>query len=104
MIFNITEMTETEFDPLFPLLSNHLNPNASWCFDGARGCLFETYGPEFEFVHCSNPQSVWTLIESDNDTQYPVNGIQFINRIGYLVSAILVPEGLEMQVELASPK
>ncbi len=100
MILETIELSEAEFDAQFPLLQNHLNPNATWCFDEDRGCLFETYGPEFEFVRHQNPQSVWTLVDGDHDTQYLLSGIHFVNRIGYLISTVSLPEGLEAQVQL----
>ncbi len=40
------ELTEDEFDEQFPLVTNHLDPHASWAFDDGRGCLFGTYGEE----------------------------------------------------------
>ena len=37
------EMTEDEFDTRYPLVINHLNPNASWGFgDGPVACLRPT--------------------------------------------------------------
>ena len=100
MTLEIIELTEAEFDAQFPLLPNHLNPNATWCFDEDRGCLFETYGQEFEFVRQQNPQSVWTLVDGEHDTQYLLSGIHFVNRIGYLVSAVALPKGTEIEVRL----
>ena len=44
------ELTDDEFDHQYPLVPNHINPSASWAFGDADGCLFETYGEEFEFV------------------------------------------------------
>jgi hypothetical protein len=96
------QLTEDEFDARFPLLRNHLNPNATWGFDGA-GCLFETYGAELEFVRQQDERFVWTFLEGDGhhgDTQYVVSGYHFVNRIGYLISTVPVPVGQCMEVAL----
>ena len=42
---NITKITENEFFNTYKPITNHINPNAP--FDG---CMFETYGEEFEYV------------------------------------------------------
>ena len=39
----IIELTEDEFDEQYPLVANHLNPNATWGIVDGKGCLFETY-------------------------------------------------------------
>lgn len=97
------ELSEDAFDALFPLVPNHLNANATWCLGGSGGCLFETFGEELEFVRAQDPRAVWTLIDGDHDGQYLVSGPHFVNRIGYLVSTVLLPEGVEAQVELEQP-
>ena len=94
------EISEDEFDARFPLLSNHLNPNASWGSGKEGGCLFETYGEELEFVRRQDPRTVWTLVDGDGD-QYLVSGFHFVNRIGYLVSTVPLPE--EMDIEVCIP-
>ena len=75
------EITEDEFDARYPLVPNHLNPNASWGFGDSGGCLFETYGEELAFVRSQDQRYVWTFIDGD-DGQYVVSGMHFINRIG----------------------
>lgn len=100
MTTTIIEMTEDEFDDCYPLVVNHLNPNASWCFDGGPGCLFETYGDELDFVRRQDPGTVWTLVDGDDGDQYLVNGIHFVNRIGYLVSTVAVPAGVAIEVRI----
>ena len=94
------EITEDEFDSRFPLVTNHLNPNASWCLDKQGGCLFETYGEELEFVRQQDPSTVWTLVDGDDSDQYLLSGFHFVNRIGYLISTVPVPEGTEIQVHI----
>ena len=94
------EITEDEFDRRFPLLTNHLNPNASWGSGKEGGCLFETYGEELEFVRRQDPCTVWTLVDGDDDDQYLVSGFHFVNRIGYLVSTVPLPEELDIEVRI----
>ncbi len=95
------EMTEDEFVSQYPLLHNHLNPNASWTIDDNRGCMFETSGKEYGFVQQQDPQTVWTLCDGDDDT-YILSGFHHVNRIGYLVSKVPVPEGTEVEVNIPS--
>jgi hypothetical protein len=94
------ELTEDEFDARFPLFTNHLNPNASWGSGNEGGCLFETYGEELEFVRRQNPRTVWTVVDGDGDDQYLVSGFHFVNRIGYLVSTLPLPEDMDIEVRV----
>jgi hypothetical protein len=43
---------------------------------------------------------VWTLVDGDDGDQYLLSGFHFVNRIGYLVSTVAVPEGLDINVRL----
>ncbi len=100
MTNNVIQMTEDEFDATYPLLTNHLNPHASWGFSGEGGCLFETYGEELDFVRSQPPETVWTLVDGDDGDQYVISGYHLVNRIGYLVSAVPVPAGIDIPVNL----
>jgi hypothetical protein len=94
------EMTEDEFDDRYPLVVNHLNPNASWGSGEGTGCLFETYGEELAYVLRQDPRTVWTFVDGDDGDQYLVSGFHFVNRIGYLVSTVAVPEGADIEVRI----
>jgi hypothetical protein len=94
------EITEDEFDERFPLVTNHLNPNASWGSGKEDGCLFETYDEELEFVRRQDPRTVWTLVDGDGDDQYLVSGFHVVNRVGYLISTVPLPEGLDIEVRI----
>lgn len=94
------QLTEDEFDDQFPLVANHLNPNASWGFGDTGGCLFETYGPELEFVRQQDPSHVWTLIDGDDGDLYVVSGYHRVNRIGYLISSVPLPPGTFIEVRI----
>ena len=97
---NFIEMTEDEFDSQYPLVTNHLNPNASWGFDDHAGCLFETFGEELAFVRRQDPSTVWTLVDGDDGDLYLLNGYHLLNRLGYLVSTKPVPKGIDLQVRI----
>jgi hypothetical protein len=94
------ELTESEFDARFPLRPNHLNPSATWVVGESGGCLFETYGEEFAFVMRQDPNTVWTLLDGDDGDMYVVNGLHFVNRVGYLLSTIPVPEDVTIEVHM----
>src|ERR1700735_2631893 len=101
---NFIELTEDEFDARYPLKSNHLNPSAGWALGDAGGCLVETHGEEFAFVKRQDPRTVWTLLDGDDGDMYLVNGIHYVNRIGYLLSTIHVPDNVAIQVHLPLSK
>ena len=94
------EMTEDEFDDRFTLISNHLNPSAGWGYGEDRGCLFETYGEEVEFVKQQDMQRVWTLVDGDDGDLYVISGFHYVNRIGYLISRDPIPENVTIQVHI----
>ena len=100
MTNDLIEITEDEFDATYPLKTNHLRADASWDYGGG-GCLFETYGEEQEFVRSQDPRMVWTLVDGDDGDQYLISGFHFVNRIGYLVSTVPVPEGTDIQVRIS---
>lgn len=87
------ELSEDEFDRQYPLVRNHMNPNASWAFGDENGCLFETYGEELEFVRSQPANTIWTLVDGDNENPCLLSGYHLVNRIGYLISTKTVPEG-----------
>src|ERR1700734_1924407 len=100
MTTHFIEMTEDEFDDLYPLVLNHLNPNAGWRFNDGPGCLFETSGEELAFVREQDSRMVWTLVDGDDGDQHVISGFHLVNRIGYLVSTVAVPEGLDIDVRV----
>ena len=101
MTHPLIEMSEDEFDDRFPLLLNHLDNNASWAFGDSNGCLFGTYGPELEFVRSQDDRLVWTLVDGDDGDQCLLSGFHFVNRIGYLISTVPIPEGTDFQVRIS---
>lgn len=83
------------FSKQFEPTDNHINENAS--FDG---CMFETYGEEFDFVKNANPSSVWTVIETDSVLYKTrvISGLHLVNRLGYIVTSNDFSENTEIQV------
>jgi hypothetical protein len=100
MTNSLIEMSEEEFDAHYPLLTNHLNPHASWVYGEGPGCLFESYGEELAFVRQQDLRTIWTLVDGDDADQYVVSGYHFVNRIGYLISTVPVPDGIDIQVHI----
>ena len=74
MTSDLIEITEDEFDATYPLISNHLRPDAGWVYGETGGCLFETYGEELAFVRRQDPCTVWTLVDGDDGDQYLLSG------------------------------
>jgi hypothetical protein len=97
------QLNEDDFDEQYPLLENHVNPDASWSIGSQRGCLFETYGKELEFVLQQDPRNVWTLVEGDSGDLWVISGMHLVNRIGYLVSTVPVPADQFIQVHIETP-
>ncbi len=100
MTNTLIELSEEEFDARYRLMTNHLNPDASWAYGDAPGCLFETYGEELAFVRQQDPRTVWTLVDGDDGDQYLVSGFHVVNRIGYLISTVPVPDDIDIQVHI----
>jgi hypothetical protein len=100
MTDSFIELSEDEFDDLFPLIQNHLNTTASWAFGDGPGCLFETYGEELEFVRRQDPLKVWTLVDGDDGDLYVISGPHFVNRVGNLISTVPIAEDVTMQVHI----
>jgi hypothetical protein len=97
---SLIEMTEDEFDACYPLRTNHFNAHAGWAYGDDRGCLFETYGEDLDFLRQQAPSIIWTLVDGDDGDQYLLSGYHIVNRIGYLLSTVPVPEGTDIQVRI----
>jgi hypothetical protein len=96
----LIEMTEDTFDSTYPLIINHLDPTAAWAHGEGSGCLFEAYGEQLDFVRRQDPRTVWTLVDGDAGDQHVVSGYHIVNRIGYLISTVPVPDGTAVQVHI----
>lgn len=81
-------MSFDEWEVKYHPTVNHLAEYAS--FDnGNGGLMFETYGEEVEYVlnlcRKGEENRVWTYVDGDDGT-YLVNGLHYVNRIGYFVT------------------
>jgi hypothetical protein len=94
------ELSQDAFAALYPLLANHFTPGAGWALGEGRGCLFETYGDELDFVRRQDPCTIWTLLDGDDGDLYLASGYYLVNRVGYLISTVPVPEGVSIQVRM----
>ena len=77
------EMGLDEFlDTMHPI-PNHMNPDA--CCDG---CMFDTHGPEGQFVRSQPSERIWTRVEPGYDDlpDVVVRGYHLVNRIGYFIT------------------
>ena len=95
---SVQTISEDTFVERFRPIVNHLDTTATFDF-GHGGCMFETYGDDYEFACQQDPARIWTLVEGDN-TMHIESGWHFVNRIGYLICATPVPEGESFSVEL----
>lgn len=48
--------------------------------------LFETYGDDLAFIYHCDKFHVWTLVETDTGGEKIIEGMRFVNRIGYFVT------------------
>lgn len=94
-----TVLSEEQFDARFPLLTNHLDRNASF-----GGCMFETYGAELQFVRRQNMDCIWTYADDDNGRLCLSSGYHLVNRIGYVISTVPIEAGHDYFVPLEVPE
>src|ERR1700733_2815397 len=94
------EISEDEFHAMYPLITNHINPNATWALGDGPGCLFETFGEELDFVGSQDPRTIWTLVDGDDGNQYIISGYRLVSRIGYLISTVPFPEDACIEVPI----
>lgn len=73
---------------------------------GYDGTMFETYGPEVEFVKeigRLNPHRVWTLISGDDGGVYLTSGWHYVNRVGYFITAVPCPADEDYEITVGDP-
>jgi hypothetical protein len=75
-------MTYEEWKKKYKPIANHI--------DLGNGYLFETYGPEHNYIKYKNqksPKTIWTLIDTkDADKDVIVPGYHLVNRLGYFIT------------------
>lgn len=75
-------MNDDQFFEHYKPIQNHLVTDAP-----EGGCMFETYGPELDFVKTQEPKKVWTVLEVDGLFYYAA-GFHHVNRMGYLITEV----------------
>jgi len=91
------EMTEEEWFDTYKPIKNHIEVTSS--FDGH---MFETYGPEVEFVKSQDNDKIWMLGDGDDGGMYIWNGWHIVNRIGYFITEVPCPADTTIQVKVSS--
>jgi hypothetical protein len=92
------EMTEEEWFDTYKPIKNHIEVTSS--FDGH---MFETYGPEVEFVKSQDTDKIWMFGDGDDGGMYIWSGWGFVNRIGYFVTEVPCPPDTTIQVQVGVP-
>lgn len=87
-------LTYDEFVATYQPVTNHLDPNA-----GFDGYLYETFGPELDHIRQQPDQHVWTILDGDEGV-WIGSGYSFVNRIGYIVTALPWPANKHISVEM----
>lgn len=77
-----TQTIDDFFDKYTPV-TNKIE-DRGWGEDG-KSQMFETFGPELEFVQKQADETVWTLLDTD-EGQAICAGFHFVNRIGYVIT------------------
>lgn len=93
-----TRLTMEEWEDTYQPMTNHIDPNASW-----NGALYETYGEELKFIQSLDHGHVWTYMDGDDGGTYLVSGRHYVNRIGYLVTAVSVPDDQIIEIQVCEP-
>lgn len=60
--------------------------------------MFETYGDDVAFVKSCNNCHVWTLVSTDSGEDVIVEGMRFVNRLGYFVTVRPWSEPVEVTI------
>jgi len=84
-----TQLNWDEFLEKYKPIQNHIDNNASY-----NGCLFETYGNEYQYIQSiaeNYPNRIWTIL-SDGNVE-AVSGWHYVNRLGYMVTELPVEDG-----------
>lgn len=83
---------DTWFDTYQPIV-NEISGNGE---DGPfNGCMFETYGPELEYIQQADPKHTWTYVTGDNGEDVIVAGKHYVNRMGYFITKVPWQTGQE---------
>ena len=87
----MTEHTYESWVETYFAVRNH----AESSFDSR---MFETYGDDYAFIEDTHPAHVWTLVSTDSGEDIIVEGMRFVNRLGYFVTVRPWSEPVEVTV------
>lgn len=99
-------ISEEEFDLIYKPRINHLNDNA-----GFSGMLYETFGPELDYViSMIDEKRVVTVIECDSDIYNEeedyyeseivyTSGYHLVDRLGYFILDVPYTEEFEVKTD-----
>jgi len=93
-------MSMEEWEKTFKPITNHLDDNASFQNEDDEGIMFETYDEELEFVKSQPVRNIWTYHHGEENSTFIVNGMGFINRLGYFVTELPCPPDTEIFVQV----
>jgi hypothetical protein len=79
----------------FKPIQNHIQPNGA-AFDG---CMFETFGQEFEYVYNQPRNHVWTVLDGDGGGLIFATGMWKFNRLGYFVTEVAWTEEENISID-----
>lgn len=96
---NSRELNWDQFEEEFRPIKNPFDDDAS-----IDGCMLETYGAELEHVRKraeEAPGTVWTFMEDGSGGTLIGEGLQFVNRLGYVLTEVPAAEGVQYVVDHA---
>ncbi len=98
----LIKMDIDQWEKSYKPMLNNLSDNPS--FDnGNGGIMFETYGPELDYVltlvRRSSGLLVWTYVDGDTKPVI-INGYHLVNRIGYFVCEVPWEDGQDIEVSI----
>jgi hypothetical protein len=94
------ELTLDTFIDRFQPLPNPVTPNAPYDFGNAKGCLLETYGPDWEFLRTFDRHRIWTLIDNNAGDLFLLSGLRWVNRLGFIITENPWPANATIEVTL----
>ena len=78
-------ITWNEWEDTYKPIRNPLNKEV-----GFWGCMFETFGEDYDELITHPTDRVWTLVDNDPNSNYVEieNGYHLVNRLGYFVTEV----------------
>jgi hypothetical protein len=85
-------LTWTEFEEQFKPINNKFSKDPDLK-------MFETYGRELDYVKAQPANTIWTYLDTDGGS-VTVEGMHYVNRIGYYVTEVPYVEDDSYEVDL----